>query len=60
MSKGTVYLYPPSTPDNMQAGIIYEKSTEILTREIPVSAIEFKNKDGKRIVSTLPYTIIWD
>lgn len=58
--KGTVYLYPPSSPDNMQPGIVYEGSTEIVMREIPVSAIEFKNKEGKRVVSTLPFTIVWD
>ena len=56
----TVYLYPPSSIETHQPGIEYPKAHSIVTRQVPVSAIEFLTKKGQRVTSTLPYIILWD
>lgn len=58
--KATVYLYPPAEVEHMQPAVVYKNATHIHIREVPVGAIEFQNKEGKTIHSTLPFTVVWD
>ena len=56
MESATVYLY---SPGGGNPGI-YVNATDIVTRLVPVGAIEFKDNRGFRVVSTLPYIVIWN
>ena len=58
--KADVYLYPPNAPSGSEPGIEYKNARDIVTREVPVGAIEFKNAEGRRVTSTLPYIIVWE
>lgn len=58
--KGDVYLYPPNAPSDAEPWIEYSNARDIVTREVPVGAIEFRNNKGQRVTSTLPYVIVWE
>jgi hypothetical protein len=60
MQTGTVYLYPVVTDVRNGPGIEYKGATEIVRREVPAPAIEFVSADGNRIISTLPYTVVYE
>lgn len=60
MLRGTVYLYPTVTDARVGPGIEYKNVTAIVRRETPAPAIEFIIATGNRVVSTLPYTVIFD
>jgi hypothetical protein len=58
-TRGTVYLYPPAAPTGVQPWIIYKEASLIRIREVPVGAIEFRNKEGYTVRSTLPFTVVY-